>query len=217
MWPGSSSPGPLSAGPGLSDAALDQVRSGRPEVLGGLRDARLDTLGRALELTGADVARGDLDRGLEVARVALHEALDLGATLTQAALELSAGPLELTLQLVARGRAATLVPLEVLGDLTRGGGPLHVRLDRLDHVVAGDQGGADRDQHCTLSLGGESLEGRLLGLRDVLDRARGVLRRGLRRRHRAASRAAGRAGAARGGLGLTGRGGALGRRAALRG
>src|SRR4051794_25426851 len=226
MRPGSSTPGPLSTVGGKELASLrlgreavqlNQVRSGRPEVLGRLGDAGLDTLGRALELTGADVARGDLDRGLEVARVALHEALDLGATLTQAALELSAGPLELTLELVARGGATTLVPLEVLGDLTRGGGPLHVRLDGLDHVVAGDQGGADRDQHCTLRLRGHSLEDRLLRLGDVLDRARGVLRRGLGRRHRAASRAAGRAGAARRGLSLTGRGGALGRRAALRG
>src|SRR3954469_23123694 len=210
-------PGRALRRPGVKSMALDQVRSGRPEVLGGLGDARLDALGRALELTGADVARGDLDRGLEVARVALHEALDLGATLAQAALELSAGPLELTLELVARGVAATLVPLEVLGDLTRGGGALHVRLDRLDHVVAGDQGGADRDQHCTLSLGGDGLEHGLLRLRGVLHRVRGVLRRRLCRRRCAASRPAGRAGAARGGLGLTGRGGTLGRRAALRG
>src|SRR3954464_2646895 len=202
MRPGSSSPSrSLLLGPGGrmclparwrgGDTALDQVRSGRPEVLGGLGDARLDALGRTLELPGAHVARGDLDRGLEVARVALHETLDLGATLAQAALELSAGPLELTLELVARGGATTLVPLEVLGDLTRGAGALHVRLDRLDHVVAGDQGGADRDQHCTLRLRGDSLEDRLLRLRDVLHRAGGVLGRGLRRRHRAASRAAG--------------------------
>src|SRR3954452_17592444 len=87
---------------------LDQVRGRGPHVLGGLGDACLDTLGRALELAGADVARGDLDRGLEVARVALHEALDLGATLTQAALELSAGRLDLTLEPVARGVSATL-------------------------------------------------------------------------------------------------------------
>src|SRR4051795_3600935 len=192
MRPGSSSPSrSLHLGPGGrrclparrrgGDAALDQVRSRRPEVLGGLGDAGLDTLGRTLELTGADVARGDLDRGLEVARVALHEALDLGATLAQAALELSAGPLELTLELVARGRATTLGPLEALGELTLSRGPRHVRPDRLDDVVASDQGRADRNQHGTLGLGGESLEDVLLRPRDVPNRVRRAACGGLRR------------------------------------
>src|SRR3954463_7257406 len=60
---------------------LDQRGDLRADVLGSLRDAVLDALGRAVEVAGADVTRDALDGGLEVARVALHEALDLGAAL----------------------------------------------------------------------------------------------------------------------------------------
>src|SRR3954451_801894 len=63
-------PGTALRRPGVkSMRPLDEVRSRGPEVLGTLGDTRLDALSRALELTGADVARGDIDRGLEVARV----------------------------------------------------------------------------------------------------------------------------------------------------
>src|SRR3954468_9175170 len=153
---------------------LNEVRNLVANVLGGLRDAGLDALDAALELTGAEVAGGALDGRLEVARVALHETVDLHATLAQAALQLRAGPLELTLELVAGGRAPTLVALDVLRHLTRAGGPLHVRLDRLDDVVASHEGRADRDQHCALSLGGDGLDEGLLRLGDVLHRVGGV-------------------------------------------
>src|SRR5215210_3352794 len=132
---------------------LDEVRDLGPDVLDGLLHAGLDTLGAALEVACADVLGGALHGCLEGARVALHETLDASAPLAQAALEPRAGLLELTLELVARGGATTLVLLEVLGDLTRAGGGLHVRANRLHDVVAGDQGRADRDQHCALSLG----------------------------------------------------------------
>src|SRR3954447_13951398 len=122
LYPGSA----LSGGRGEDIAAaprearrlwcgLNEVRNLVANVLGGLRDAGLDALDAALELTGAEVARGALHGRLEVARVALHEAVDLDPTLAQAALQLGAGPLELTLELVAGGRATTLVLLEVLG------------------------------------------------------------------------------------------------------
>src|SRR5205814_9839985 len=129
-----------------------------PDVLGGLRDAVLDALGRAVEVARTDVTRDALHRGLEVARVALHEALDLVATLAQAALDLSAGALDLTLELVARGRATTLGPLQALRDLALGGRPRNERPDRRDNVVASDQRGADRDQHRAPRLRGHGLE-----------------------------------------------------------
>src|SRR3954467_13023677 len=201
--------------PGMA-TGLNQRRDLGPDVLGGLRDAVLDALGRTVEVAGADVTRDALDRRLEVARVALHEALDLVAALTQTALELRAGPLDLTLELVARGRATTLGPLQALRELTLSRGARHVRANRLHDVVASDQRGADRDQHSALSLRRNRLDGELLRLHGVDDRVGSALGRGLR----------GRRGAARVGAGLLSRagrgpatarsGGALGGGAALR-
>src|SRR3954463_10637073 len=182
---------------------LNEVRHLCPNVLGRLGDARLDTLGSLLDVAGADVAGGALHGGLEVARVALHEAVDLDPALAQAALQLGAGPLELTLELVAGGGATTLVALDALRELTLSGGPRHVRLDRLDHVVAGDECRADRDQHGTLRLSGERLDREILRLQGVDDRVGGFLGRRLRARRRAASRAARRVGAGGGRLALT--------------
>src|SRR5256714_4751505 len=204
MRPGSFTPIPLSPGRGEGVCRLDDPRRNLvPDVLGGLRDARLDALGRTVEVARADVTRGALHGRLEVARVALHEALHLVAALAQAALELRARALDPALELVTRGGATTLGPLEALRELALRGRTRHVRLDRLDDVVASDQRRADRDQHGTLGLGGERLE-------DVLLRPRCVP-------HRVRRAAAGLLGALSSDTALARSGGALGGGAALRG
>src|SRR3954451_9321436 len=210
-------PGRALRRPGFKGAALDERRDLGPDVVGGLRDAVLDALGRAVEVARAHVARDALDRGLEVARVALHEALDLVAALAQTALELRAGPLDLTLELVARGRATTLGPLQALRELTLSRGAGHVRANRLHDVVASDQRGADRDQHSALSLRRNRLDGELLRLHGVDDRVGSALGRGLRGRRGAARVGAGLLRGASCGPATTRSGGALGGGAALRG
>src|SRR3954454_1154322 len=196
-----------------------RYRAGRRVWLderGDLRHAVLDALGRAVEVARAHVARDALDRRLEVARVALHEALDLVAALTQTALELRAGPLDLTLELVARGRATTLGPLQALRELTLSRGPRHVRANRLHDVVASEQRRADRDQHGALCLRGERLERELLRLHGVDDRVGSALRGALRRRRGTARVGAGLLSRAGGRPATTRSGGALGGGAALR-
>src|SRR3954454_454541 len=209
-------PGRALRRPGFKGAALDERRDLGPDVLGGLRDAVLDALGRTVEVARAHIARDALDRGLEVARVALHEALDPVAALAQTALELRAGPLDLTLELVARGRATTLGPLEALRELTLSRGAGHVRANRRHDVVASEQRRADRDQHGTLGLSGDRLDRELLRLHGVDDRVGSAASGGLRGRRGAARVGAGLLRGASRGPATTRSGGALGGGAALR-
>src|SRR5437016_1162868 len=139
---------------------------GKSWLRGGARHP-LEAVGRGLLAAGhrlvdaraghadlrAQVARLALDPATVAAHLALHarpvatdDALDAVAALTQLPLHARAGLLELALDPVARGGAAALEPAQVALDLALHGVAVEVGLGRVDHVVAGDQGRADRDQ-----------------------------------------------------------------------
>ena len=99
------------------------------------------------------------DRGLDRTAALAQFALDAATALAQFALDAHAGFANLALEAVARGDAATLEAAQ----LRLGLGRRRVGRDRVAHArddtVAGDQGGADRDQHGALGVVADELAG----------------------------------------------------------